>query len=147
MAHVRRQIRDAVVTALTGLSSTGARVSATRKYTHGKASLPALAVYTLDEESESETLGTAGLLARSLRLVVTGYARASNSVEDTLDQIAAEVEAALAGEPTLGGLAKRSTLIGTEIEIEEQAEQPIGSIRLIWRVDYLTAADAPQTAL
>jgi len=48
MSHARQQVRDAVVTAVTGLTTTSTRVYASRVYPHD--SLPSLAVYTLEEE-------------------------------------------------------------------------------------------------
>ena len=41
--HARKQIRDAVETACTGLTTTGANVSASRVYAHE--TLPSLAIY------------------------------------------------------------------------------------------------------
>ena len=52
MAHLRKQIRDNVVTALTGLSTTGSRVYASRVYPN----LPGLCVYTKSESVEILTM-------------------------------------------------------------------------------------------
>jgi len=46
MAHVRQSIRDNVVTAVTGLSTTGSNVFRSRVYPLGTNKLPALCVYT-----------------------------------------------------------------------------------------------------
>jgi hypothetical protein len=45
LAHLRKQIRDNVVTALTGLSTTGSRVYGSRVYPMAAANLPGLCVY------------------------------------------------------------------------------------------------------
>ena len=54
MAHVRKSIRDNIVTAVTSLSTTGARVYRLRIYPLETATnLPGLCVYTLREASEA----------------------------------------------------------------------------------------------
>ena len=55
MSHARQQIRDAVATAVTGLSIIGANVSKTRMFRFENDECPALAVYTLSEEIERDT--------------------------------------------------------------------------------------------
>ena len=50
MAHLRKQIRDNFVTALTSLSTTGSRVYASRVYPMAAANLPGLCVYAKSEE-------------------------------------------------------------------------------------------------
>ena len=57
MSHVRKQIRDAVVTALTGLSTTGSRVYKSRIYPLETGKLPGLAIYTKSEEIQNNTIG------------------------------------------------------------------------------------------
>ena len=78
MAHVWKSIRDNIVTAATGLSTTGARVYRSRIYPLETASnLPGLSVYTLREASEADTMGgSAHGLAREVDIVVEAYVRA-----------------------------------------------------------------------
>jgi hypothetical protein len=57
MAHIRKTIREHVVTTVTSLSTTGSNVYETRYFPLQTGNLPALIVYTLDESIEDYTLG------------------------------------------------------------------------------------------
>ena len=139
MAHVRKQIRDHVITTVTGLTTTGTRVFASRVYPNEAAKLPLLCVYSLNEASELIAMNGNQLL-RSLEIVVEGYAKAKTNLDDTLDTIAKEVEEALAIDPTRGGLAHKTVINDTEISLSEEGEQPIGVIRMRFQVDYVTTS-------
>lgn len=140
MPHVRKIIRDAVVSRLTGLSATGARVYPTRTYPVDVDSLPALCVYTLSEESSVDSLGTNRGLSRRLDLIVEAVARVNATLDDTLDAIALEIETAIAADPTLGGLAKDCTLASTRIAVRGEAEKETGAAVLTYSVTYRTPA-------
>lgn len=145
--HVRRQIRDQVVTMLTGLATTGSRVYASRVYPFAASDLPCLAVMALTESSEPDSLTRPRGLTRTLTLAIEARARASADLDDTLDAIAKEVEEALGADPTLAGLAKDSYLAATEIELSAEADAPHGLMRLELAVEYRTAENAPDVAL
>lgn len=136
MPHARSQIRDAVVTAVTGLTTTGSNVFASRVYPH--ATLPSLAVYTVAESVQDEegTLGTKQHRALEVIVEARAKAAAAATLDDTLDTIAAEVEAALVADRTLGGLAKWTEYQEAEIELDAEAEQPVGLARLTFAVIY-----------
>jgi hypothetical protein len=146
MPHARELIRDAVVTACTGLATTGARVYRSRVYPLSQALLPALLVFVTSEEAEPETMGLPQQIIRMARVVVEGYARASADYDETLDDIAAEVETAIGADPTLGGRARLAQIESTEIEFAGDGDQPVGVIRMTFRVEYRTAESNP-TAL
>lgn len=135
--HLRQQIREAVVTAVTGLTTTAGRVHDSRVYK--LETLPALAVYALSEPVEYDTQQRPRGQTRELELVVEGFAKATASLEDTLDTIAKEVEAALTADVTRGGLAKDTLLTLTETPpIEGGANKPHGVVRLTWLIEYRT---------
>ncbi len=94
MAHLRKQIRDNVVTALTGLSTTGSRVYASRVYPMAAAKLPGLCVYAKSEEVETTTTTRPRTQLRTLTLSVEGFAVATSGLDNTLDAISLEVEEA-----------------------------------------------------
>ena len=106
MAHLRKQIRDNVVTALTGLSTTGSRVYASRVYPMAAANLPGLCVYAKSEEVETTTITRPRTQLRTLTLSVEGFAVATSGLDNTLDAISLEVEEALAADPSRSSLAK-----------------------------------------
>lgn len=152
MAHVREQIRNAAVSALTGLPTTGVRVFKSRKYPLQEQELPGLLVYTMAEESETAALGYPRMINRKLVLRVLGIAKQNASLDDTLDDIAEEVETALASDRTFGGLVTDNQLMATEMNLqtindEEISDKPIGIIAMDWTVLYRTLETTPGTAV
>lgn len=134
MSHARQQIRDQAKTTLTGLSTTGTNVFKFRVYPMAAASLPGLIIYTKEEESERSGDG----LIRVLSLAVEGYAQATADVEDTLDDMAEEVEAAIDADPHLNGLAKDAILLSTEFDLTGEGKKQVGVITLIFNILYKT---------
>ncbi|MBK7592227.1 MAG: hypothetical protein IPI27_13400 [Betaproteobacteria bacterium] len=104
--HVRRQIREAVATAVTGLTTTGTRVFQSRVYPLEATDLPALLIATLSETSEPVTIHGPRELMRVLSVQVWHH-KATADLDDALDLICKEVEIALASDMTLGGKCKR----------------------------------------
>lgn len=147
MAHVRKQIRDNVVTAVTGLTTTGANVYRTRIYPLASGKLPGLAVYTSSETSTYETLTRPRTRSRVLELMVEGYVAGTTNLDNTLDQIAVEVEEALETDTTRGNLAKDTELTGTETELIGEGEKVAGVIRLTFQITYMTREDDAETAV
>ena len=144
MNHVRTQLRDAVVTALTGLATTGARVFASRLLPLRDTDLPCLLVTTNDETIAGQDVHGV-LLERALRIGVRCVAKVSGTLDDTLDTMIAEVEITLAGE-TFGGLAKIVDLTAIGIDMDDSLEKPAGVAELSYTVTYYTATGVPGTA-
>lgn len=144
MPHVREQIRDAVVTACTGLATTGTRVYRERLYQLRAADLPGLRIYCGAEQVEPDRLGASHGLQRDMDLMVEGLARATSDLDETLDDICAEVEAALCADITLGGKAKLLYLAAIDDpEQSDESDQPTGLVRLRFRVQYRTLNTTP----
>lgn len=145
--HVRRQIREAVATAVTGLATTGARVYQSRVYPLESGNLPGLLIRTYSESSKAETIHAPKLLQRLLLLEVIGIAKYVSDLDDVLDQICKEVETALAPPVgALGALAKDITLRSTDIAVDGDGDRPTGRARMIFEVEYYTADNAPDVA-
>jgi hypothetical protein len=145
MSHVRRQIREAAAALVTGLATTGTRVFQSRVYPLNNPDLPCLTVYTDDEDITAETISTL-LLERSLHLKIDAYAKANANLDDTLDQILAEVETVLNGS-TLGNLAKTTLPVAVHFQMVDSLEKPAGKFELDYLVSYYTSGSNPQTAL
>ncbi len=148
--HVRRQIREAAATALTGLATTGSRVFQSRIYPLSDADLPGLVISTDEEQVEVASIGSPVLLSRLLNLQVVAKAKANANLDDTLDAIIKEVEAALnasVSANTLGGLAKQIDLSGISIGMSADAEKPIGQAVMSFTVQYKTQANAPDISI
>jgi hypothetical protein len=133
MSHVRTQLRAGLVAALTGLATTGNRVHASRMRPVKAEQMPCLLIATGDERIESTALQY-GPLDRALTLHVSGFAMGA-TVDDTLDQIAHEVETALA--------SKNYKLQGIEVDFDDELEKPVGSITLSFEILYFTQAGSP----
>jgi hypothetical protein len=145
MAHARQQIRDAVRTLVTGLTTTGSRVYPSRVYPSGSGTVPGLCIYTLNEKRSASGDSGRKLQKRELTLVIEARVKPPSGVDvdAQLDTIAAEVEVALATDPTLGGLVSWSDLQETSISLSGKLERPVGVAKLAWACAYKVAADAP----
>jgi hypothetical protein len=147
MSHVRKQIRDAVATTLTGLTTTGTNVFKGRYFSMQTPKLPALLVYTTNEDAELSIMGSSRGSDRVLSLVVEGYAISKTIVEDTLDQIAVEVEEAMASDYTLNGLTRDVRYTGFELDANADPEQTVAVIRLTFDIKYRVSAGDVEAAL
>ena len=144
MSHVRQQIREAVAVIVTSLTTTGANVFQSRVYNVQASELPCLLVYTKDESVGPEQ-GTMLAMQRSLTLTIEGKAKATADLDDTLDDIAKEVEIAVAADITIGALAHSIFLESTLIELSGDGDQPIGNVSLNYIVNYMTPFGDPET--
>lgn len=145
MSHVRQQIRDAAVAALTGLTTTGARVYASRLRPLADDELPCLLVNTDAEQVTVTDVGGA-VLMRTLDLSIRCMAKATADLDDTLDTLLAEVEVALY-EETLGGTVKSLELVSVEIEMDDSTDKPVGVLTARYQAIYFSHAGTPGTAL
>ena len=147
MAHVRKSIREHVVTTVTSLSTTGSNVYETRYFPLQTGNLPALIVYTLDETIEDYTIGqNTRTQLRSLNLIIEAHCRGTANIDDTLDTIAEEVEEAMVTDISRGGPAKDTKLVSTDIEFDT-ASQKTGLMRLTYLISYNTVENAVQTGV
>jgi hypothetical protein len=147
-AHIKQQIRDAAVTALTGLTTTTTKVFAAREFPLQAANLPGICIYTDNEEQEPGTLQRSGRrIIRNLELMVLAYVADTGDIDATLDTIAKEVETALAADVTLGGLAKDLLPVSQVKERDAEGETKAVSVAMLFNVEYHTAQAAPDVAL
>lgn len=142
--HVRKQLRDAVVARVTGLTTTGSRVHGYRVHPlQSSSKLPALSVYATSEAAEADTIHAPTLVDRFVDLHVEGIANASDAtLEDTLDQISKEVETALASALTIGSKEVLLVYQGCEIRMED-GEKRAGVVDMAFRARIFNAANTP----
>jgi len=145
--HVRQQIRDRIVSNVTGLTTTGNRVFKSRVYPLNADTMPALLVYSTTEDSDIDVMGFPGVLNRIVNVAIEGYVRNITVYDNLIDDICQEVEVVMANDPTINGLAKNSFLSGTEISYTGEGDQPIGVVTMNYVVQYRTATNAPSVAL
>ena len=140
MAHPRKEILDAAVTALTGLTTTGSSVYRSQVYPLEDSNLPALRVYARGDQRGAEgrewiTVGSDwGDYARTVELVVEAVVKAVSGFDTTLDTICDEVETALEAKSAWTGVTGNVVGVhyeGTDIELSEDAEvrQAMATIR------------------
>ena len=144
MAHVRKQIRDNIITILTGLSTTGANVFASRAYPIQSAATPGLCIYTSSEQVEALSIKPPRGLARSLEVSVEAYVE-SAAPDDVLDTIAAEIEAAMTTDLTRGGTARDTQLTSFDADFAGEGENPVVVGRFVFEIMYSTLETDPET--
>jgi hypothetical protein len=144
--HVAKQLRAAVITAVTGLATTGANVFGSRVYPVRDAQIPCLLVYTPEESAEDATL-EATRYQRTIAIRVEALAKATASLEDTLDQIRKEVEIALAAGVVVGAWTVDVEYRGMTSELRDDLEKPVGSAELSFEATLFTAAASPDVII
>lgn len=144
MAHVRKQVRDAVVTLLTGLATTGANVYTGRVYPldSSQSELPALFVNTPGEEAEPSPEVDRSFQSRTIAIEVEAKVKGGAYV-DTLDQIAVEVETALGASITVGGKVVDLDYVGMEFDSSGETDKPVGSLVMRYSAAVSIATGAP----
>jgi len=143
--HLRRQIRERVASDLTGLSTTGSNVFQSRIRDLEKSKLPCLLIYSNSEEVEISAMGSPRTVARNLEMVVEGYAKATSNLDDTLDGISKEVEVAMSADIGINSLATDSYLSEVEISYSGEGSVPMGSIRMVFTINYRNPENQPDT--
>lgn len=141
MPHARKQLRDALKTRLTGLATTGARAFAGRVEPLTTAECPGLNVRVSAETARDDLTLLEDDSLRDVQIVVEGYVNAGG--EDTLDQIALEVEQALEAEPTLGGLIDELTYQSTTLRRVPEGEYDHAVVTLAYSAVYIVSRTDP----
>lgn len=155
MTHARQQIREAAAALLKASPVTWGPVFETR-IPSSRAVLPYLMIFSDGESVDASTVNLGGILMRDLSLVVSGRLRLpgnndTETVEDRMDALAAEVETKLAFSallPTLP-LLKGLRLMNTDLAvITDETEAPqYAEVTLLYVARYVTADAAPATLI
>ena len=125
MAHLRKLIRDNVVTTLTGLTTTGSNVFASLSYPLTSDKLPGLGVFTKNQESDYSTAGSPRSIHHTLNMSVEIYVKGSTGYDDTLDAISEQIEAALYTDLKRGTYALDTQITGFDSSFSVEGDQPI----------------------
>lgn len=144
MSHLRKQIRDRIAVILTGLPTIGSEVFVGRARPLAKDHDPTLLIYTTSETSERDAYPT-----EARRLIVHVEARVSTvaAPDDNLDAIAVEVEAAMAADRLLAGLALDLQYQQMEQVVEASGDRYLGGLRLQYVVSYRVREGVPIEAV
>lgn len=140
--HAHKQIRSGLVTKLTGLTTSGSRVYANRVHPMAAANLPGLRIYLASEDADPLTIHTPHAQDRRLAAVVECCAKASATLDDTLDLMGKEVEIALSAGISVTGQTLYPVYQGMEMDLEA-ADQQVGVKRLRFGITFETNNNAP----
>jgi len=145
--HVRQQLREALGTLLTGLTTTGNRVYQSRVRRLSPAELPALRIYTDGDDAETISMGRPAAQDRIVEIRVEAVAKASDNLDNTLDTICKEVETVIGNNPTLSGKARDCLYTGAKIDLQENGDSQVGVATLSFTADAQTMNNAPDTLI
>ena len=134
--HIRQQIRQAIVSTLTGLTITGTNVFTSRVYALPQVALPALCIYTKDEATEYVSMTIPRTLQRNLNLSVEIFVAASQNSDNTIDQICSEIEQAIAEDVTISGKAKDTMITSVDIDFDGDGEVPVARATVNVNITY-----------
>lgn len=146
MSHVRKLIRDEVVTTLTGLATTGSNIYRSRVYPLAANKLPGITIYTKSDASEYATNVRPRTILRTLTIVVEAYVQALSDYDSQLDTIAVEIEETLAADVTRGGYAKDTRIVAFDAEYSGDGDLPVASAVFTIEVLYSTLENDSETA-
>lgn len=135
MTHIRQTVRDAAKADLaTDVTLVGGAVGGLRQYARNLSSLPALEVWT--PQQDSAVASQSGNFHSDLLLGVTAYAAIGEGVDDDLDAIAEQIEASVkATIAAQGGVLKR---IQSELDPGDGAEKRPARLDIIFTAFFLT---------
>jgi len=141
--HTRQAIREALKTQLTGLTTTGANVYASRVHPLAAPKLPCLLIFTDIERVQYVTMGLPRTQERTLSVKLEAYVKGVSGCDDKLDDIAAEVEAAIYSDTTLGGLIKDIKVVNFDSQFSGDGDQPVAVGLITAEVIYHSIEGSP----
>jgi hypothetical protein len=151
--HVGKQCVDAIVTAVTGLTTTGTDVYPARIHSVPGAKIPALLVYANDLviDPSTDALQSDGNRGMLITVSVSVEALVKEvlvaTMESTAWTILSEVQTALEADKTLGGLSKDMKLDSVEWDRLGEGDKSILSMRTVWMVLFRIKESAPTVVL
>lgn len=142
--HRAEQIAAAVLTKLTGLTTTGSNVFRSRATALAVKQLPGLVIRLVEESViDSDVLGT---VQRTLALDVVGYVSVADesTIETTLNKIRKECTIALQTDVTQGLAFVIDTTEGDpQYDLTAEAERVLGSVPMRWDIVYRSSRSDP----
>ena len=145
MSHVRQQIRDAVASALMGLTTTQNRVFPSRVYPMTAATLPGLTVFTQNETIEPHAMGRPIKLKHEMEIVIEAYVKQTADFDNAVDTISGEIETAVAQNSALQSLVKLILPVDLAIETFKEGDQPVAVATMTYRALFFTHEGTPET--
>lgn len=145
MTHARDQIRDAVLAAVTGLTTTKKNAFASRVHPVNDTELPCVLVFTREESSEPITMTQPRTMRSTLTVMVEGYVKLTSNYDDKLDKISVEVTKAIYNSTSLRAVVRDIFLSNTAITLIGDVEKPVAVVSMSFTAQYLTKENEPET--
>ena len=142
MAHPRHLIREAVVAAIDARPVFAGRSFSGRARSTEIEEMPVALVYALVEESTHYDVDLTLSRTATVAIEIKGAATGEQEIDDVLDDLCSEVEAAIYADQTLGHLALGLELVQTTIHIDGSGNARDGTAVLKVNVLYLTPRPA-----
>jgi minor tail protein U len=138
MSNRRKEIRDALVdTLIDADTAAGENVYPNRETPLWDSELPAILVYTIDESAEPRD-ANGRQYRRTLKITVEAKCEATTSVDDELDALAVEIEAAINANTSLGGLVYDLTYLNTDLSLTSDTDILRGTATITYEAKYIS---------
>lgn len=144
MAHKAETILAAITSSLTGLTTTGSRVLRSNAYEVQDANLPGLVVNMAADEVVPGSDGNMAFVDRLLNVQVHAYIKTTATLDTTLNQIRAEVWAALMADRQQGALVIDTRPQGDDAPELDALEQGVAKQTLNWQFHYRHSITNPE---
>jgi len=145
--HARESIRHAIAALMRGTSTAGANVFPSRLFSLDESQLPSISVFTTDESNTETvtklTLSQPPLVQRDLPVLIEAHAVMDENVEQVLDNLAVEIEKAMAQQIAVDGKNIPARLVSTQTTFSGDSDRQVGVIRLIYAATYATRENTP----
>ena len=137
MTHIRQQVRDAAITAVTGLTvgATTVQVYGSRAVPVQSAKLPALLVYTAQDQVAYVTMTPPRTRTHDIQLIVEVLVQGVDGCDDTLDSLAEAIETQVLTDITLGGIARDVQVTNTATSFLAESEYVLAIAAINFSVD------------
>lgn len=146
--HQRQTIRIAIAAALVGNTAAASQVSANRQNAFRQKELPAIDIVSVSDDVSDGSANTAPReLEHSYVLAVRGWVKVTAAVDDTMDDLAAQIETVMHADRFFGGACADSILTSTDFSFQPQGDLELGAVSLFYRVKYYTCAPVAPAGL
>lgn len=135
-SHIRQRVRAAAHARFVGRTFAGDRVYVNRLRALGPENLDAIKLYTPEDAGGRRALGKGGAQVRGIGLRIECLAAdiGDDDAVDRADLLAAEVEALVEEDPTLGGAVADTEFEGAQLTEDSEGKTPVVTIVLLFRV-------------
>ncbi len=150
--HLRTQLINKLVEILQDKTLAEARVFSNRLRNMLESEMPAILIYTNNEDANRDGTGRPAKQRRELNINLDIYANtieddAEADLDNTLNTIASQVEQILAVNHTLEGLSNDIKYTGMEINLNSEGEKPFGILRMNYTISYRVYENNPNNPI